>query len=104
MDGPAESTFSAQDVNDQVYLALKYSYDVSGGPHEVSLDMAEYYEDGFEFNRRSVELVAEAKYIGGTSWFPVGPPPSRKWAPGRYWVYIHAGDRKVAEVQYEVTP
>ena len=77
---------------------------MSGATREVPLEIVEYYEDGFEFNRRSVELIAEARYSGGTSWFSVEPPPSRKWAPGRYWVYILAGDRKVAEVQYEVTP
>ena len=103
-DSPAVSTFSAQDVTDWVHLELKYSYSVSGATREVPLEIVEYYEDGFEFNRRSVELIVEARYSGGTSWFPVGPPPSRKWAPGRYWVYILAGDRKVAEVQYEVTP
>ena len=101
---PAVSTFSAQDVTDWVHLTLKYSYSVSGATREVPLEIVEYYEDGFEFNRWSVELIAEARYSGGTSWFSVGPPPSRKWAPGRYWVYILAGDRKVAEVQYEVTP
>ena len=36
-DGPAVSVFSAQDVTDWVYLTLKYSYSVSGGPHEVPL-------------------------------------------------------------------
>ena len=103
-DGPAVSTFSAQDVNDWVYFILKYSYNVSGGSHEVPLEIVQYYEDGFEFRRRSRELTAEARYAGGTSWFAVGSPPSEKWAPGRYWVYVYAGDRKVAEVQYEVTP
>ena len=103
-DAPAVSAFSAQDVNDWVYLTLKYSYNVSGGSHEVPLEIVQYYEDGFEFSRRSGELTAEARYAGGTSWFAVGPPPSQKWAPGRYWVYVYAGDRKVAEVQYEVTP
>ena len=103
-DGPAVSAFSAQDVNDWVYLTLKYSYNVSGGSHEVPLEIVQYYEDGFEFSRRSGELTAEARYAGGTSWFAVGPPPSQKWAPGRYWVYVYAGDRKIAEVQYEVTP
>ena len=103
-DRPAVSTFSAEDVTDWVYLTLKYSYGVSGATREVPLEIVEYYEDGFEFNRRSVELIAEARYSGGTSWFPVGPPPSRQWAPGRYWVYLYDGDRKVAHVQYEVTP
>ena len=103
-DAPAVSTFSAQNVTGWVYLTLKYSYSVSGGQREVPLEIVEYYEDGFEFNRRSGDLTAEAKYAGGTSWFSVGAPPSQKWAPGRYWVYVYAGDRKVAEVQYEVTP
>ena len=103
-DAPAVSAFSAQDVNDWVYLTLKYSYNVSGGSHEVPLEIVQYYEDGFEFSRRSGELTAEARYAGGTSWFAVGSPPSEKWAPGRYWVYVYAGDRKIAEVQYEVTP
>ncbi len=104
LDGPAVTTFSAQGVSDHVYLALEYAYAVSGGPHEVPLEIVEYYEDGFEFSRNSGELTAEAKYIGGTSWFAVGQPPPRKWSTGRYWVYVYAGDQKVAEVSYEVTP
>ena len=98
------SDFSAQDVTDSVYLTLKYSYNVSAGSHEVPLEIVEYYEDGFEFSRRRGELNAEAKHIGGTAGFSVGTNPSRKWAPGRYWVYVYAGERKVAEVEYEVTP
>ena len=104
LDGPAVTTFSALNVDDWVYLALEYAYKVSGGPHEVPLEIVEFYEDGFEFSRNSGELTAEAKYIGGTSWFAVGQPPPRKWAPGRYWVYVYAGEQKVAEVSYEVTP
>ena len=103
-DGPMVSDFSAQDVTDWVYLTLKFSYDVSGGPHKVPLEIVEYYEDGFEFRRRRGELAAQAKSIGGTAWFSVGTSPTQKWAPGRYWVYIYHEDRKVAEVQYEVTP
>ena len=103
-NGPAVSSFSAQDVNDWVYLTLKYSYNVSGATREVPLEIVEYYEDGFDFRRRSRILTAEAMYIGGTSWFSVGQSPSRKWAPGRYWVFVYAGERKVAEVEYMVTP
>ena len=60
-DGPAVSVFSAQDVTDWVDLTLKYSYSVSGGPHGVPLEIVEYYEDGFEFRRRSSTLSAEAQ-------------------------------------------
>ena len=103
-DGPPVTTLSAQDVSDWVRLTLKHSYNVSSGPHNVPLEIVEYYEDGFEFRRRSRELTAETRYTGGTLWFSVGPSPPLKWAPGRYWVYVYAGERKVAEVQYEVTP
>ena len=103
-DGPAVSVFSARDVTDWVYLTLKYSYRVSGAMREVPLQIAEYYEDGFEFRRRSDRITAESRYIGGTSWRSVGFSPSREWAPGRYWVYVYAGSRKVAEAQYLATP
>ena len=98
-DGPAVSDFSVRDVT-WVYLTLKYSYSVSGGPHEVPLEIVEYFEDGFEFSRLSDKLTAWGSgYIGGTSWWSVGPV-----YPGRFWIYVYAGERKVAEVQYEVTP
>ena len=103
-DGPPVSAFSAGAVSDWVYLTLKYSYDVSGDPREIELDIVEYYEDGFSFRRRARDITAEAKYIGGTSWFSVGAYPPRKWATGRHFVYVYVGDRKVAEVEYEVTP
>ena len=93
-EGPAVTEFSAQDVTDWVYLTLKYSYSVSGGSHEVALEIVEYYEDGFEFSRRSRTLTAEDRYIGGTSWFSVGQSPSGKWAPGRYVVQVYAGNAR----------
>ncbi len=104
IDGSTVSVFSAEDVSDWVYLTLKYSYSLSSGTQEVPMEIVEYFEDGFEFRRRSYSIVAEGRYIGGTSWFSVGQSPSGKWAPGRYVVYVYSGDRKVAEVEYEVTP
>ena len=101
-DGPSVSSFSVDDVADQtVWLNLDYSYNITGGPHKLVLDLVEFYEDGFEFRRGSVEITAESQYIGGESSVSVG---TDKWASGRYWVYLYDGDRKVADVQYEVTP
>lgn len=102
--GPAVSVFSAEDIDDWVYLTLEYSYSLSSGKQEVPVEIVEYFEDGFEFSRRSYSLGAEAGYTGGTAWFSVGQSPPLKWAPGRYLVYVYSGDRKVAEVEYEVTP
>ena len=101
-DGPKVSSFSAQDVGEHtVWLNLDYSYNVTGGPHNVLLNFTEFYEDGFQFRRGTVEVTAEDQYTDGTSYIPVH---LEQWVPGRYWVYIYDGDRKVAEVQYEVTP
>ena len=101
-DGPRVSSFSVEDAADQaVWLKLDYSYNVTGGPHKLLLDVVEFYEDGLEFGRSSVEITAENQYTGGVSFHSVG---SDEWAPGRYWVYVYDGDRKVADVQYEVTP
>ena len=101
-DGPRVSSFSVEDAADHtVWLNLDYSYNVTGGPHKLVLDLVEFYEDGFEFRRGPVEITAESQYIGGGSLASVG---TDKWASGRYWVYLYDGDRKVADVQYEVTP
>ena len=103
-NGPRVSSFSAQDVSDWIILTIECSYEVSGGPHEVPLEIVEYYEDGFAFRRGNGTLIAESRYIGGTMRFSAGMPPSRRWAPGHYAVFVYAGGQKVAEVYYEVTP
>ena len=102
-DGPAVSTFSAQDISDWVYLTLKHSHSVSAA-REVHIEIVEYFEDGFALRRRTSKLTAEPQYTGGTRWFSVGSPPSRKWAAGRYYVYVYTDGRKVADVEYEVIP
>ena len=85
-------------------LNIEYSYSVSGDPHEIPVEIVEYYEDGFAYRRESSILTTEEGYTGRTMWFSVGRPPSQKWAPGHYAVFVYAGGRKVAVVYYEVTP
>ena len=104
-NGPPVSRFSAASVHGWIWLTVKYSYNVSGGPHKTSLEIVEYFEDGFEFRRHRLTLTAEEGYIGGTRWLSVGVAPTERRAVGRYWVYVyHEDGRKVAEVQYEVVP
>ena len=104
-NGPPVSRVSAASVPDWIWLNLKHSYSVSGGPHTTSLEIVEYFEDGFEFRRRGLTLTAEERYIGGTRLLSVGAQPTERRAVGRYWVYVyHEDGRKVAEVQYEVIP
>ncbi len=105
-EGPAVSGFSArdmEDVEDWVYLMMEYSYRVNDVT-DISITIVEYYEDGFKFSDRSGILTAEPGYSGGSSWWSVSTGPTRQWAPGRYWVYVYADGRKVAAVEYVVTP
>ena len=103
-DGPAVLQFSASAVNSTVWLNLEYTFQLSSGNRDLELEVVEFYEDGFVANRRVSTLNADAKYIGGTQFFSVGPLPPSRWAPGRYWVYVYEGNRKIAEVEFEVTP
>ena len=100
--GTPGSSFSARTANDGVWLFLDYDYAVSA-PHEVELELVDYFEDGFVFDRRSVSFTAKAGYSGGSWWLRVGVLPSERLAEGRYWVYVYHEGRKVAEVEYEVT-
>ena len=105
-EGPAVSRFSARNLDrleDWVYLVLDYSYSVSKTT-DISLWITEYYEDGFKFSDRTGVLTAEPRYSGGSWRWSVGPGSTRRWAPGRYWVYVYADGRRVAAVEYLVTP
>ena len=104
-NGPPVSHVSAASAHGWIWLTLKYSYLVSGGPHTTSLEIVEYFEDGFEFRRRPLTLTAQAPYIRSTQRLSVGVVPTERRAVGRYWVYVyHEDGRKLAEVQYEVIP
>ena len=101
---PPITEFSSQAASAWLLLVLEVSYKVQSLNEEVQLDIVEFYEDGTEFRRRSVTVTASASYIGSKYSFSVGTAPSKEWAVGRYFVYVYDGNRKVAEVQYNVTP
>ena len=108
-EGAEVSRFSAQSITDWVVLTLKYSYRYSSAthidnPNSTTLDIVEYFEDGFVISRRSITITAYYGYRGDTQLITVGPPPSQRWAAGRYWVYVYENGRKVAQASFEVTP
>ena len=103
LGGPV-SSFSAGEAAGWIYLTLEYSYALSGGPQELELAVVEYYQDGFTYRRRNQTVTLKPEHIGGTQWVSVGPTPPHRWAPGQYWVSVHADGRKIAEVGFEVTP
>ena len=103
-DGPPVTGFSASDVEGWAFLTLKYTYSLSGGSQNLNLEMVEYFEDGFTNGRRNIPVTVQSQHIGGTQWLSVGPNPPLRWGPGRYWVYVYESGRKIAEVQFDVTP
>lgn len=102
--GAATDRFSARDVSGWVYLTLDYSHEHRGDPQELPLEIVEYYQDGFAYSRRNVAINVDPQYAGGTQWISLGPSPPNLWAPGRYWAYVYESGRKVAEMEFEVTP
>ena len=104
-NGPVVSSFSAISVTDWVVLTLRYSSQHSPevqikNPNSTTLDIVEYFEDGFVISRRDITITTGYRGMR----ISVGPSPLRRWATGRYWVYVYEQGRKVAEVAFEVTP
>ncbi len=104
VEGEPVERFSASDMEDWLYLTLKYSYSISGDPTQLQFETVEYFEDGFTNSRRRVPVQFDSRFVGGTQWLSVGPTPPLRLAPGRYWTYVYESGRKIAEVQFDVTP
>ena len=104
VEGEPVDTFSASDVEGWLYLTLKYSYSISGDPTQLQFEAVEYFQDGFTNNRRRVPVQFDSRFAGGTQWLSLGPTPPLRFAPGRYWTYVYESGRKIAEVQFDVTP
>ena len=102
--GRPVKTFAAADGGDWAWLTLEYSHDYAGPPTELTFEVVEYYQDGFPYRRSALTIEAAREYSGGVQWVSVGPGPGRAWAPGRHWVYVHHEGRKVAQVEFMVTP
>lgn len=102
--GSPVRVFAADAGGDWAWLTLEYSHDYAGPPMELTFEVVEYYEDGFPYRRNSLAIPADRRYSGGVQWISLGPGPGRTWAPGRHWAYVLHEGRKVAQVEFEVTP
>ena len=102
--GQPLAQFSARDVGGPAYLNLEYSYRITGDPVKIPLQIVESYQDGFAFRRRSAPVTAQEGYQGGKQWLQIGPPLGERWALGWHQVQVYESGRKLAEVQYVVTP
>ena len=104
-EGTPLTNISAEAVDDYLWLLLRWDYNV-GLDTEVPLELVHYYEDGFEFGRRTVTFTADARHNGSlwSWWLQVGQSPSDLWAPGKYRLHVYNEGRKLVELEYEVTP
>ena len=104
-EGTPLTSISAEAVDDYLWLLLRWDYTV-GSDTEVPLELVHYYEDGFEFGRRTVTFTADARHNNSlwSWWLQVGQSPSKLWAPGAYRLHVYNEGRKLVELEYEVTP
>ena len=100
--GTPITLMSASSPANQPVLTMQITYAVSSDDQSLDLEIVEYYEDGMAYNRRAFTVLISPQFIGATHWQPL-TLSGGKWALGRYYVYVYDGDRKVAEVEYEVT-
>ena len=103
-EGPPISTISAGAIDDQLWLLIRWTYTV-GSDTEVPLELVHYYEDGFEFGRRSVSFTADARHNDSlwSWWLPVGQSSDVRWAPGEYRLHVYNEGRKLVDLEYVVT-
>ena len=104
-EGTPLTSISTEAVDDYLWLLLRWDYNI-GSNTEVPLELVHYYEDGFEFGRRTVTFTADARHNGSlwSWWLQVGQSPSKLWAPGEYRLHVYNEGRKLVELEYEVTP
>ena len=102
-DGPATHRFAADAADGWGWLTVHYTYNFSGDPQPLELEVVEYYEDGFAYRRVKDVILLSGNGYGGARRYSVGQRPGRQWTPGRYWIYVYHQGIKVAEVAYEVT-
>ena len=96
-------SISAADVDGRVYIYLGFTFPVSTDPKIIPLKYVEHYEDGLFYNSRIVTHEFKPEWTRGWWWVSIGSRQSDPWLPGHYRVYVYDGERKVAEVAYEVT-
>lgn len=103
-EGAPLTSISTQAVEDYLWLLLRWDYNVQTDV-EVPLELVQYYEDGFVFDRREESFTANSRYNGDLWkwWLRVGQSPDNPWAVGRYGIRVYNEGQKLVELEYEVT-
>ena len=91
-------TVVGPDRSNVLYFNLDYSYRNPDGLKSLPIEIALYFEDGFEFHRTVAEMPTPADGTRRTHhvWIPYAN------APGRYWVQAYWREQKIAESTFEI--
>ena len=97
--------FSVADAaGKRVFVYLGFTVPVTVDPKTLRLEVIQHYEDGFLYGDYVAPLEFEPEWDRVWWRLEIGPGKDDPWLPGRYWAFLYDGERKVAEVTYEVTP
>ena len=99
--GPPLSIVAAEPNRKRsLFLNLDYSYQPSRRLYYLPIEVAIYYEDGFEINRYRYDLPVLISGTRSTDTFPI----DFQEALGRYWVIAYWGEQKIAQAAFETVP
>ena len=93
-----------QEGDKEVYFYRRFAFPLTSTRITIPLRTVEYYEDGIAFESRVFDYYFRPDRSSGWWRTSLGPGSSDQWVTGRYWVFNYDGDRKVAQVEYEVVP
>ena len=99
-----------KELGGRVYVHWLVTFPPATQNMNVPMTTAQYYEDGFIFERSSdfqrnkdvLDVRVGRTYDWETA--GVGSSDPDRWAIGQYGVYIYDENRKVAQVEFEVVP
>ena len=86
------------------YLYLRFGMSRSQADKVIPLTYVQYYEDGVPFRSRVVTHTFKGSHTSRWWRVSVGYNQPRQWATGKFGMMVYDGDRKVAQVDYEVVP
>ena len=81
-----------------VWLTLVLADDVVRD-RKADIEIVQYFEDGFAYHAESASFTVESGRASAAVALPITVPTS----PGEHGIYVYDEDRKVAQVEYEIT-
>ena len=92
------------EIDGWAYLYLRFGMSRSTTDKVIPLTYVQYYQDGVAFGSREIVHTFKPSWTFGWWRITIGYSSTRQWATGKFGVTVYDGDRKVAQVEYEVAP